>query len=148
LIPGVVKSRKDDGKHVVAVDFTSFSTTDLQDFIHPTTNGYKIMGDSWYSFISQVPKSWMKDSEESDPSRDDDAGGANGGIDNNIPAHNWFKSPIQVTSKETVADTIDGATAVRRGAPRARTIPSRKRLSKLLSVAWVTTVTGGTRKTG
>lgn len=47
LIPEVVKSRKGDGKHVLAVDFTSFSfsTSDLQDCIHPTNNGYKIMGD-------------------------------------------------------------------------------------------------------
>lgn len=112
LIPEVVKSRKGDGKHVLAVDFTSFSfsTSDLQDCIHPTNNGYKIMGDYWYSFISQIPKVSIKDPEGSDPSRDDGAGGANGGIDKNIPAPNWGKSPIQVTSKKTVANTIDWAT--------------------------------------
>lgn len=55
LIPGLVKSRKDDGKHVLAVDFTSFSTSDLRDCIHPTKDGYKIMGDYWYSFHHPDP---------------------------------------------------------------------------------------------
>ncbi|RKK86150.1 hypothetical protein BFJ69_g1103 [Fusarium oxysporum] len=100
FIPGVVKSRHDDGKHVLAVDFTTFKTSDLQDCIHPTNDGYKLMGDYWYSFIHQIPASWIKKPVGPDPNGGD---GTNGGIDKYIPAPDWEKSPIQVTSKKTVA---------------------------------------------
>ncbi|KAF5619593.1 lipolytic G-D-S-L family [Fusarium tjaetaba] len=107
LVPGVVKSRHDDGKHVLAVDFTTFKTSDLQDCIHPTNDGYKLMGDYWYSFIHQIPSSWIKKPVGPDPNGGD---GTNGGIDKNIPAPDWGKSPIQVTSKKTVADAAEYAT--------------------------------------
>ncbi|KAG5808825.1 hypothetical protein H9Q71_006708 [Fusarium xylarioides] len=107
LVPGVVKSRHNDGKHVLAVDFTTFKTSDLQDCIHPTNDGYKLMGDYWYSFIHQIPSSWIKKPVGPDPNGGD---GTNGGIDKNIPAPDWGKSPIQVTSKKTVADAAEYAT--------------------------------------
>ncbi|CCT67685.1 uncharacterized protein FFUJ_14670 [Fusarium fujikuroi IMI 58289] len=107
LVPGVVKSRHDDGKHVLAVDFTNFKTSDLQDCIHPTNDGYKLMGDYWYSFIHQIPSSWIKKPVGPDPNGGD---GTNGGIDKNIPSPDWGKSPIQVTSKKTVADAAEHAT--------------------------------------
>jgi hypothetical protein len=110
LIPGLVKERKDDGKHVLAADFTTFSTDDLRDCIHPTNDGYKTMGDYWYSFISQVPKDWIKKPNGPDPDNDNGDGGKNGGIDKDIPAPDWGKSPIRVTSKDTVADAVEWAT--------------------------------------
>ena len=110
LIPDLAKSRKDDGKHVLAVDFTTFSTSDLRDCIHPTKDGYKIMGDYWYSFISQIPEGWIKKPVGSDPDHDDQGGDKNGGIDKNIPAPDWGKSPVQESSKETIADAVDWAT--------------------------------------
>jgi hypothetical protein len=45
LIPGIVNQRKDAGKHVLAVDFITFDAGMLQDCIHPTNAGYKLMGD-------------------------------------------------------------------------------------------------------
>lgn len=107
LIPDVVKSRREDGHYVLSVDFTTFKTSDLQDCIHPTNTGYKLMGDYWYSFIHQIPTSWIKNPVGSDPNRG--GSGNNGGIDKNIPAPDWGKSPIQVTSKETVADAAKSA---------------------------------------
>lgn len=107
LIPGVVKSRHDDGHHVLAVDFTSFKTSDLQDCLHPSNDGYKIMGDYWYSFIHQIPGSWIKHPEGPDPDRLD--GSENGSIDKDIPRPDWGTSPIQVTSKETVAKAAESA---------------------------------------
>lgn len=107
LIPDVVKSRREDGHHVLAVDFTTFKTSDLQDCIHPTNSGYKLMGDYWYSFIHQIPTSWIKQPVGPDPNSG--GSGNNGGIDKNIPAPDWGKSPIQVTSKETVAYAAQSA---------------------------------------
>ncbi|KAK2608511.1 hypothetical protein QQS21_002973 [Conoideocrella luteorostrata] len=60
LIPAVAAKRKDAGHHVVAVDFTTFQTSWLQDCIHPTNDGYKTFGDYWYDFITQIPKDWIK----------------------------------------------------------------------------------------
>ncbi|CAI6088155.1 unnamed protein product, partial [Clonostachys chloroleuca] len=98
LIPEVVKSRKGDWEtracrrlYVVLV------LNERSPRLHPPDE-------------QRIPKGSIKDPEGSDPSRDDGAGGANGGIDKNIPAPNWGKSPIQVTSKKTVANTIDWAT--------------------------------------
>ncbi|KAF4990980.1 hypothetical protein FDECE_14187 [Fusarium decemcellulare] len=129
LIPGVVKSRKDDGHHVLAVDFTTFKTSDLQDCIHPTNAGYKIMGDYWYSFIHQIPSNWIKNPIGSDPNGGGDS--QNGGIDKNIPAPDWGKSPIQVTSKETVADTAEWATGGEDGAVTCNGDPQYKAAGKI-----------------
>ncbi|POR33128.1 Lipase 1 [Tolypocladium paradoxum] len=67
LIPGVVKNRKDAGRQVLAVDFTTFETSNLQDCIHPTNEGYKMMGDYWYDFIHQIPSNWIKPPVGRDP---------------------------------------------------------------------------------
>lgn len=110
LIPDVAKQRKDDGKHVLAVDFTTFSTNDLRDCIHPTNDGYKIMGDYWYSFVSQIPENWIKNPVGPDPDNDDADSSKNGGIDKDIPAPDWGKSPVQASSKEAVSDAVEFAT--------------------------------------
>src|SRR5690242_17591199 len=50
MIPEVVRKRRQEGKHVVAVDFSTFDLKDLRDCLHPTNEGYSIMGDYWYDF--------------------------------------------------------------------------------------------------
>ncbi|KAJ3565378.1 hypothetical protein NPX13_g7525 [Xylaria arbuscula] len=107
LVPGVVKTRRDDGHHVLAADFTTFQTSNLQDCIHPTNDGYKLMGDYWYSFVHQIPTKWIEEPIGPDPVSDDD--GDNGGVDKNIPPPDWGTSPIQVTSKEAVAEAAEWA---------------------------------------
>lgn len=69
LIPGVVKVRKDKGQHVLAADFTHFDVRMLRDGIHPTNDGYKLMGDMWYDFITQIPKKWIQQPVGPDPVR-------------------------------------------------------------------------------
>ena len=69
LIPGIVKKRSDNGQHVLAVDFTTFSTDLLKDCIHPTNEGYTIMGDYWYDFITQIPSDWIHAPVGKDPTR-------------------------------------------------------------------------------
>jgi hypothetical protein len=71
LIPGIVKQRRDAGRHVLAVDFTSFSTNDLRDCIHPTNDGYKLFGDYWYDFVTQIPSDWISLPVGGDPDRND-----------------------------------------------------------------------------
>jgi hypothetical protein len=70
LIPGIVKSRAAAGKHVLAVDFSKYSTSlvHTDDCIHPTNAGYKVMGDYWYDFIHQIPTSWINAPVGADPS--------------------------------------------------------------------------------
>ncbi|PNP41723.1 hypothetical protein TGAMA5MH_06316 [Trichoderma gamsii] len=106
LVPGVVRQRRDLGLHVIAIDFTSFPTSLLQDCIHPTNDGYKKFGDYWYDFITQIPKDWIKDPVGNDPARDERAS-ANGGIDTNIPLPNWGTSPVQSTSPADVKQAFD-----------------------------------------
>ncbi|KAH8710509.1 putative endoglucanase X [Beauveria bassiana] len=73
LIPGVVQKRRDAGHHVIAVDFATFvpkhGNKILRDCIHPTNRGYKIMGDYWYDFLTQIPRGWIRAPVGKDPSR-------------------------------------------------------------------------------
>ncbi|OAR01499.1 hypothetical protein LLEC1_05006 [Akanthomyces lecanii] len=69
LIPGIVKTRRYAGKHVIAADFTTFQTSWLSDCLHPSRDGYKIFGDYWYDFISQIPKSWITKPQGDGPNR-------------------------------------------------------------------------------
>ncbi|KAF9875133.1 bkrf1 encodes ebna-1 protein [Colletotrichum karsti] len=59
-VPGIVSSRQAAGKHVLAVDFTTFPTSMLRDGIHPTNEGYRHFGDYWYDFITQIPSEWIQ----------------------------------------------------------------------------------------
>jgi len=108
LIPDVVKARRDNGNHVLAADFTTFQTSNLYDCIHPNNDGYKLMGDYWYSFIHQIPKSWIEEPIGPDPT-DDNGDGDNGGIDTNIPPPDWGTSPVKATSKQVVAEAAAAA---------------------------------------
>ncbi|KAK1997647.1 GDSL-like Lipase/Acylhydrolase [Colletotrichum falcatum] len=67
LIPGVVKTRSDAGKHVLAVDFSTFPMEALRDGVHPTNPGYRLMGDYWYDFIAQIPTDWIQQAIGDDP---------------------------------------------------------------------------------
>ncbi|KAI5458718.1 SGNH hydrolase-type esterase domain-containing protein [Mariannaea sp. PMI_226] len=73
LIPGVVQKRLDAGHHVLAVDFSMFPRNQLQDCIHPSNKGYKMLGDYWYDYITQIPTSWINDPVGDDPVRDGQA---------------------------------------------------------------------------
>ena len=74
MIPEVVRKRRQEGKHVVAVDFSTFDLKDLRDCLHPTNEGYGIMGDYWYDFLTQVPEGWIKEPVGDDSERGDDNG--------------------------------------------------------------------------
>ncbi|RFN51616.1 hypothetical protein FIE12Z_4090 [Fusarium flagelliforme] len=74
MIPEVVRKRRQEGKHVVTVDFSTFDLKDLRDCLHPTNEGYSIMGDYWYDFLTQVPEGWIKEPVGDDPERGDDNG--------------------------------------------------------------------------
>ncbi|KAK2053351.1 GDSL-like Lipase/Acylhydrolase [Colletotrichum caudatum] len=69
LIPGVVQTRSNAGKHVVAVDFSTFPMDVLRDGVHPTNPGYRLMGDYWYDFIAQIPTDWIQQPIGDVPSR-------------------------------------------------------------------------------
>lgn len=99
LVPGVVQQRKDAGRHVLAVDFAEFvpkyGNGILRDGIHPNDNGYKLMGDWWYDFMTQIPSGWIQAPVGKDPNRPALGDSSlNGGIDNNIPAPDFGQSPI------------------------------------------------------
>ncbi|KAJ6438913.1 Lipase 1 [Purpureocillium lavendulum] len=108
LIPDVAKKRQDAGQHVLAVDFTTFGTNLLQDCIHPTNEGYRVFGDYWYDFITQIPKHWIKAPVGKDPDLTS-GDGDNGGLDRNIPPPDWGKSPVQKTSKDVIRDAFQRA---------------------------------------
>lgn len=109
LIPDLVKKRRDDKHHVLAVDFSEFDTKNLRsDCVHPSNDGYKLMGDWWYDFIHQIPEDWIKDPVGKDPARDDDVD-ADGGLDKNIPAPDWGTIPIRQKSQGTVSEVASWA---------------------------------------
>ncbi|KAJ6439023.1 Lipase 1 [Purpureocillium lavendulum] len=115
LVPGVAKKRRDAGHHVLAVDFTTFSTNMLQDCIHPTNEGYRLFGDYWYDFMTQIPRGWIKDPIGKGPDR---KGGIteNGGLDKHIPPPDWGRSPVQKTSKDFIRDAFQRANGNTQGA--------------------------------
>ncbi|KJZ78809.1 hypothetical protein HIM_01582 [Hirsutella minnesotensis 3608] len=69
LIPGMVKQRFDDQKHVMAVNLTSFPTSELRDCIHPTNQGYRLLGDYWANSVAQIPRDWITVPQGPDPQR-------------------------------------------------------------------------------
>lgn len=69
LIPGVVRQRRDAGRRVLAVDFTSFPNKLLRDGVHPSNEGYRVFGDYWYDFVTQIPVEWIQPPVGNDPNR-------------------------------------------------------------------------------
>jgi hypothetical protein len=103
LIPGLVHTRRAAGKKVITVDFTSFSTNLLRDCIHPTVDGYRVMGDLWYQFIKQIPTDWIQAPIGADPEvRPEVDMSANGGLDLDVPPPNWGDDPIRESSKDAI----------------------------------------------
>lgn len=86
LIPAVVQARQAKGKHVFAVDFTKFPTSLIFDGVHPSSEGYRIMGDWWYDFITQIPRRWITAPVGPDPKREKIN---KGGPERNIPPLKW-----------------------------------------------------------
>lgn len=106
LVPDVVRQRRNRGLHVIAVDFTNFPTSLLQDCIHPTNDGYKKFGDYWYDFITQIPKDWIEDPVGNNPVRDEGVS-KNGGNDTKVQLSYWGTSPVQSTSPADVKKAFD-----------------------------------------
>lgn len=71
LVPGVVMSRFQAGERVLPVDFSTFALSNLRDCIHPTNQGYQLLGDYWYNFVTQIPKDWITEPVGDDPKRQD-----------------------------------------------------------------------------
>lgn len=69
LIPDVVRRRRDAGRRVLAANLTAFPTAELQDCIHPSQSGYRLLGDDWADVVSQVPRDWIRKSVGADPVR-------------------------------------------------------------------------------
>ncbi|KAL7947929.1 carbohydrate esterase family 3 protein [Trichoderma barbatum] len=67
LVPKVVTPRLEAGKHVLAVDFSTFGHNNLRDCIHPTNQGYQLVGYYWYDFIAQIPQDWITAPVGKDP---------------------------------------------------------------------------------
>jgi lysophospholipase L1-like esterase len=60
-IPALVKTKADAGKHIVVVDmykaFTAdpnYSTTLMNDQLHPTPQGFTVMTNTWYAAIGSL----------------------------------------------------------------------------------------------
>ena len=70
LIPGIVASRQEAGSHILTVDFGDWPTSGLNSGgVHPSTEGYSLMGDWWYDYIHQIPTGWINAPVGSDPQR-------------------------------------------------------------------------------
>ncbi|KAL7961803.1 GDSL-like Lipase/Acylhydrolase [Trichoderma compactum] len=71
LVPKVVAHRVQAGKHVLAVDFSTFGLGNLRDCIHPTNQGYHLVGYYWYDFIAQIPQDWIATPVGKNPKREE-----------------------------------------------------------------------------
>lgn len=106
VIPMEVATRRAEGKHIMAVNLAAYPVDLMRDCVHPTNEGYRIMGDWWYDFITQIPEGWIQDPVGPDPERTRDQ---NGGPDPDIPPPNWGSNPIKPTSKSDVAEAAKRA---------------------------------------
>ncbi|KAL8688084.1 MAG: hypothetical protein Q9218_005918 [Villophora microphyllina] len=69
-VPGLVAAQVANGHtNIAAVDFSSVTSGDLIDGLHPTNSGYEKMGDIWFSAIQNAAsKGWIKAPVGPDPS--------------------------------------------------------------------------------
>ena len=68
-VPDLVAERVQAGHHVMAVNFSSITTSLLIDGLHPTDTGYSMMGDIWFESIQEVAaKGWISEPVGPDPS--------------------------------------------------------------------------------
>ena len=68
-LPSVINARIAKGhKNIATVDFSSITDDDLIDRLHPTDEGYRKMGDIWFSAIQEAAANdWIKAPVGSDP---------------------------------------------------------------------------------
>ena len=67
-VPGIVQERANAGHHVMTVDFSSITTNDLKDDLHPSDGGYKKMADIWFAAIQKADAmGWIKPPIGPDP---------------------------------------------------------------------------------
>lgn len=67
-IPGLVKERAIAGHHIMVVDFSSITTNDLDDDLHPNDGGYKKMANIWLAAIERADgMGWIKPPIGPDP---------------------------------------------------------------------------------
>jgi GDSL-like lipase/acylhydrolase family protein len=70
LIPGIVQPRLEAGRRILAVDFSELRTDVLSaDCVHPSDDGYDLLADQWYNFMTQIPQSWISKPLGDDPVR-------------------------------------------------------------------------------
>ncbi|KAK4493592.1 hypothetical protein PRZ48_015259 [Zasmidium cellare] len=79
LIPGVVSSRAQAGKHVAMVDMSVIQASQTVDGIHPNEAAYQQMGDIWYQGIHALPSGWIQHPVGPDPPNPLNCGGSNSG---------------------------------------------------------------------
>lgn len=106
--------RQQHGHHVIAVDFSEFPTTALNEGgVHLTSEGYSLMGDWWYDFIHQIPKDWIEAStgpELNRPNCSNSAdNGASGGPDPNTQPSNYSPPAIKQSNPRAVSSAADAA---------------------------------------
>ncbi|KAK3312202.1 SGNH hydrolase-type esterase domain-containing protein [Apodospora peruviana] len=71
FIPYEANSRWQAGRKVLVADFYNMFPDDKlgADCVHPTDEGYALMGDYWYDFVSQIPTPWIESPVGDDPVR-------------------------------------------------------------------------------
>ncbi|KAH7127368.1 SGNH hydrolase-type esterase domain-containing protein [Dactylonectria macrodidyma] len=67
LIPIMVRERRANGNHVLAVDMSTYPLSNLDGCVHPSDEGYREMGHYWYDFITQIPTDWINQPIGTDP---------------------------------------------------------------------------------
>lgn len=64
LVQLAYKWRTEMSRPVLAVDFSSFPKEYMDagdpQCVHPTREGYALMGQMWYDYIHQIPKNWIR----------------------------------------------------------------------------------------
>ena len=100
LIPGLVAQRQGAGYPVATVDMTSVKGNLIRaGDVHPTDEGYRVIGDVWYGALHQIPSEWIQASIGPGPfrpntdSRHGDLS-ANGGPASDIDDPDYGTSPF------------------------------------------------------
>lgn len=106
VMPLEVLRRQEEGRHIMTVNLAAYPVELMRDCVHPTNEGYSILGDWWYDMITQIPDGWIQEPIGPDPERTENQ---NGGPDPDIPPPNWGKNPIQPTSRDEVAFAAERA---------------------------------------
>ncbi|HEV2646201.1 MAG TPA: ricin-type beta-trefoil lectin domain protein [Acidobacteriaceae bacterium] len=61
-LPGIINSRASAGKHIILVDTSALTTSDLSDGLHPNDGGYQKLSDAWDgAILTVIGNGWVKD---------------------------------------------------------------------------------------